>query len=120
MNKKQKIWLWIFLAMFVLPELLWSPIVNLIYSIITPTINGSFQVFRNNFLLNSNFDFLFLPVLLVQFVGILIFTINWVRVKNNIQNKIIYRLVLILSILLSILSAIVFFVGYSVSNISFP
>ncbi len=40
MTKSQKIWLGIFLAMFIVPEVLWSPVGNFIYSIVKPPLNG--------------------------------------------------------------------------------
>jgi hypothetical protein len=120
METKQKTWLWISLIMFAMPEILWNPIVNFMYSLFMPTINGSTQIWRESFLLNYRFDFLYKIILLVQLIGIVTFTINWARTKNNSQSRLTYWVVLILSILLSLLTLFIVYLAYAISHISFP
>lgn len=120
MDKKQKIWLWIPLLVFILPEIFLSPIGNFFYSILSPTIDGTIQIWRNNFLTNPKFDFLFIPTLLIQFVGIIIFTFNWIRFKKSFKSRSLYWSILIIATLLSLISLFVLVIGYSISNISFP
>jgi len=120
MQKSQKIWLWIPAALFFLPEILWNPLVNFLYSFFMPIINGSSQILRDNFLLNSGFEFLYLLILLVQLVGAIVFTVNWVRFKSNLKSSSNYFTVLIFSILLTIINISVVFLAYAVSKISFP
>ncbi len=64
MKKQQKIWLGIFLAMFILPELLWSPVENLVYDLLQNSNNV--KIFRPNFLTVSDNTYLLLFVLLFQ------------------------------------------------------
>ena len=52
-TKLQKGLLWLFGAMFLVPEILWSPVGNFIFSLLTPPIGGYPQLLRNNFLFNS-------------------------------------------------------------------
>lgn len=98
MTKIQKVWLWVSLVLFVLPEILWSPLGNFLYSFFMPLVHGSSQIWRDNFLLNSQFNSLYEIILLVQIASIIVFTINWVRFKNNIKSKSTYWIILILCI----------------------
>ena len=119
MLKKEKIWLSIFSAMFLLPEILWSPIGNFVYSLVMPTVHGSSQILRNNFLFNSSSDSLYIIILLVQLIGIIFFTINWFRSKEDFKSKSTYWLILILGTLLSLVTLFVVYLAYAISNISF-
>ena len=107
MTKKQKIWLGVFLAMFLVPEILWSPIVDEIYSTLAPTKNGSFQMWRNNFLFSKENLDLWGYILFFQFVGIFLATLVVFFARKNIQNKILFWVVLVL---MSILSLFVYFI----------
>ena len=120
MDKSQKIWLWASMTLFILPEILWSPFGNFIYSFFLPTVHGSSQIWRDNFLLNSRFDSLYKIILLIQLVSIIIFTINWARYKNYFKSRLTYWFVLILSIFLSLAALFVVYLAYAVSNMSFP
>jgi hypothetical protein len=72
MTKNQKIWFAVFLAMFLVPEILWSPIGNFYYELLQTTKSGGTYPIRENFLTNSdNVDFLRF-ILLLQFIGALI------------------------------------------------
>jgi len=66
MTKKLKIWLGIFLAMFVVPEVLWSPVGNFIYSFITD------HPFRDNFFMHSDNRSWLIVVNSLQFFGLII------------------------------------------------
>ena len=101
---KQKIWLYIFPGMFLVPEILWSPIGNFLYSFFMPTIGGSSQVWRDNFLLSSDANLLYTTVLFIQIVGAVAFTTTWIMVRKNIKSKLIYWSILISSGLLSLLA----------------
>ncbi|OGI64859.1 hypothetical protein A3H53_04795 [Candidatus Nomurabacteria bacterium RIFCSPLOWO2_02_FULL_40_10] len=115
----KKIWLLVSSILFILPEILWSPLGNFIYSLFVPTVNGSSQIWRNNFLLDSKFYSLYITILLIQLIGIVVFVVNWVRFKNYLKSKLAYFVVLILSIFLSFTTLLVLFIAYAVHNISF-
>lgn len=69
LNKTQKIWTWIFIAMFAIPEILWSPIGNFLHTFWrggnTPAI------LRNNFLMHSDYRGLLIFVIFLQSFGAL-------------------------------------------------
>src|SRR5690349_9937016 len=66
MTKKQKIWLAIFLAMFIVPEIIWSPISNYLYAFIN---NKSFH---DSILMSSSYKSALIAVMLFQFLGIIL------------------------------------------------
>lgn len=82
---------------FLIPEVLWSPIINLCYSLLKPTINGSSQIWRDNSLMNSNV--LLLLVLGIQFLGILGCLIFILRSDLTKVIKVILGLLLIVLII---------------------
>ena len=120
MRKSQKILLWVFGAVFILPEILWSTLGNFLYSFFMPTIHGSSQILRNNFLSNPPFYFLYKIILLVQLVSIIVFTISLAKSKNNFKSKLVYWLLTVLAIFLSIITFVTCYLVYAVSNMSFP
>lgn len=65
MTKRQKILLTLFLAMFIVPEVLWSPVGNMIYAFITD------HAFRNGFLMNSDNRGWLIFVNSLQFFGVI-------------------------------------------------
>ena len=107
----QKIWLWIFGAMFVVPEVLWSPIINLIYNILQNSNNA--KILRPNFLTESDNIYVLLGVLCIQFIGILSSTIITAQGKMNLKSKIL--LILPMLVLLLITGFLLFFV-FSLRN----
>jgi hypothetical protein len=58
MTNKQKLWLWISLGLFVIPEILWSPILGLL-------------PFNKTFTNSADNHFLFMLITLLEFIGIL-------------------------------------------------
>lgn len=85
MAKKQKIWFSIFLAMFLVPEVLWSPVNSFYHDIgISPfefrgLTNGN-NFFGNNLTLVK-------AILSAQFVGLLI--VFWIVSTGRFEKKII-------------------------------
>ncbi len=69
MTKNQKLWLWIGAALFAIPEILWSPVVNIIYEF-TQSSNKT-QSLRQNFLTNPDNITSLNCVLFLQGLGIL-------------------------------------------------
>jgi len=68
MTKKQKIALAISLALFAIPELLWSPILNFYYELFQ---EGDVHPLRNNMLFNSDNLVILKATILIQLLGIL-------------------------------------------------
>jgi len=101
LSKIQKIWLGIFGAMFLIPEILWSPIMNFSYTIWEskniPTI------LRNNFLIHSDYRSMVAFVVLIQCIGLLSSLILILRSKTNFIFKIILSIILSLLFILSLL-----------------
>ncbi len=107
------------MAMFVLPEILWSPLTNFVYSILMPTVNGSSQILRDSFILNYKFNSLYLLILLFQLVGVACLTICWIKLKNYFRSKTTYLVILVLSSFLSLVTLLIVYFAYVISNISF-
>lgn len=104
MSKMQKGWLWIFGAMFVVPEILWSPIINLYYEFYQSGYSGNVQPFRNNFLQNSdNLNYLKL-VICLEFIGITLFFISWITNKKNIDSNTVFWSVALVSFIIILIS----------------
>ena len=114
LNKKQKIWLYIFGAMFLIPEILFLNIVSSIFALlnnfsatgIKAPISYIFdsQIFYNN-------PSYVLALISIEWVGVLGMLIVSIKNKKNI-------IAILLTIVLIILS-IVFGLGYMVSHMGF-
>lgn len=102
MTKKQKIWLGIFLAMFIIPEVLWSPVMNYWYAIKMPAVKGSYQVWRDNFLHHYGNANLWSNLILFQFLGLLFLIIFLVVQRKHIPNKVVYWLTISVLIVLAL------------------
>src|SRR3989344_2535356 len=107
---EQKIWLWIFIAMFAIPEILWSPVLT----IISPFFVGSGYKFRDSFLFSGDVSPSILTlVILVQFSGVLFAGI----LLNKNRNKSIYKLFIsIFFIFLSIITLITLYFQIAISG----
>ena len=70
MSKTQKIWLGICIAMFIVPEILWGPVLSVLnlINIQVPVIFQSSETLQNNFSL-------IILILLCQFIGLVGFFI---------------------------------------------
>jgi hypothetical protein len=69
MTKKQKILLWVSAGMFVIPEIMWSPVLNFTFSILDN--NNTPTILRENFLVTSNYRNFLIGVVSVQLAGLL-------------------------------------------------
>ena len=113
MTKKQKIWLWIFIAMFALPEIFWSPISNFIFMLFQG--GNSPVALRDNFLIHSDYRKLLIIVVLIQSIGALLS--SFMIYKLSI--KITYRIFLsILFFIFFILSTFVLYLLIATVNMS--
>jgi hypothetical protein len=108
MSKMQKIWLGIFASMFLVPEILWSPVMNYAYSLFAPTVKGSYQLLRYNFLFGYQQENLLKFIIFIQFLGIILFFIFWFKNKKNIESKLFFWSVLFLSVIFSCITFFVF------------
>jgi len=84
MTKKQKILLAVFLAMFIVPEVLWSPAGNFVNSFLQSG-NIHPKIFRDNFLLSRQYEGLYKFIIFFQFISLILVLI--LLVKAKIQNK---------------------------------
>jgi len=107
MSKIQKIWMWIFIAMFAIPEILWSPVENFIYIFIRNSDPP--QLFRTNFLTEAGPSFLYRMIVLIQLIGLLGFLFILMKNKKNIHRRWHYYILLILDLLLILLTFFVFY-----------
>ena len=114
-NKKKQ--LWVFLAMFAVPEILWNPVVNILYSFFqSGKINPN--IFRNSFLLEYKYEPLLKFFIIVQFIGIMLTMFYIIKYRKNIKNLIFWPLVLICSVSV-IIQAFAFYLMI-LFNPSFP
>jgi|SRR3989344_1467540 len=110
MTKIQKIWLWISIAMFTLPEILWSPILTCVL----PFFMGSSYKFRNS-LIFSGYVNPSIPslILFIQCLGITLAAIILYKNRANIKYKYV---VLSLFFLISLVSLLVLFLQLMLSG----
>jgi len=109
MTKKEKIWTWIFIAMFALPEILWSPIANFYYELSQTSKSGGTHPFRYNFLQKSdNLNYLKL-VIALQFIGLLLVLFSLIKNKFGTNKLIKYLSVILLVILLVTVGFVLYF-----------
>jgi len=105
MTKKQKIWLYVFLALFVIPEVLWSPVGNFYYELSQTSKSGGTEPFRDNFLQNSDNLSILKVVLLIQFIGFTLFLYMFWKHRGLISNPYLRYLLVLLFLAIFILSA---------------
>ena len=117
MTKKQKIWLCVFLAMFIIPELLWSPILNFAYSIVQNSNNPT--ILRPTFISNSDYRGWAIIVILLETIGLLFSTIIVVK-EEGIRSKFIKTISVIILSIFVLVSFLVLLILFTTRNISFP
>ncbi len=98
MTKKQKNWLTVFLAMFIIPEILWSSLRSFLYIALHP---GKFTDFPLlfNILPPTTDDFFGGLMELIQFIGLAGFSLMISKLKMNKFLKIFILAVLIILLL---------------------
>jgi hypothetical protein len=111
MTKVQKIVLCAAVAMFLLPEILWNSVGNVMYDLVHPT--DMTHPLRSNFLTHSDNVSLYPWVLLIQSVGLALACMTLLR--YNLQNK-KGVLLWLLVILLGLGAVVVFFILYFASH----
>lgn len=116
MTKKQKIWLILGLALFVVPEILWSPLGNFYYELSQTGKSGGTSPFRDNLLQNTDNLSLLKTVLFIQLAGVLIITFKLFVNKSMISNSVLRSFIIALCLLVSLLSifALYFVLTFSI------
>jgi hypothetical protein len=115
LSKIQKIWMWIFVVMFALPEILWSPVGNFVYIFIKNSDPAT--LLRTNFLTEAGPNFLYKIIVLIQLVGLCSFLFILIKDGKRAFKKWQYYVLLILDLLLVLLTAFVFYL-IAIINIS--
>jgi len=115
MTKKQKVWLGIFLSMFVVPEVLWGTILNAGTSILGLSVHS---VYYNLQIFDDYPSLAYLIILIEIFAvsGLLYLNFNRQEWQHKIQ-KVFFTIILIL---LDIVLLFLFFLNFAMSGISFP
>ena len=107
---KKKILAWISFIIFIVFEILWSPLLNFFYSFFSPTINGSSQIIRDNFLLKTDNINIYLFVILIQLISLLSCLILMIKIKSSNKTiNIMTLFVLIILIILTLFSLLILF-----------
>ena len=112
LEKTKKIWFPISIALFVIPEILWSPLVGSYYSLFEPSIHGSSQIWKYSFLPELTNQNIFLLVLFVQLLGLVISFFVCLKF-NNIFLK-VFLLVLFVGLIVA--SGLVFYTTFYYTN----
>jgi ABC-type bacteriocin/lantibiotic exporter with double-glycine peptidase domain len=112
MSKKQKMCLWIFLGMFIVPEVLWSPSSDLFYGF----YNNS-GGFRHTFLQNSDYINILSTVLCIQLAGLVFSFIYIAFIHKQVKNKFLLWLSLLILFILSLIVFLVFGISVSLRHI---
>ncbi|OGI78973.1 hypothetical protein A3F19_03050 [Candidatus Nomurabacteria bacterium RIFCSPHIGHO2_12_FULL_37_29] len=114
MMKIQKIWLGVFVVMFVVPEILWGALISSIASI--------FKINFHSLLTNSQvfsdhpiFAYLIICTEIIGIAGLL-----HRNLKNNYENKILKNILSTILVMLIIMLLGLLYLNYAMSNISFP
>jgi hypothetical protein len=105
MSKIEKIWLWISAAMFLIPEILWFTISNVLSNFFGN--NDPIIFLRINFVNMQGYSFLYKAVVFFQLLGSLGFIFFLIKYKN--MNKIIYCILLFIGILVFFISLFSFY-----------
>lgn len=115
MTKKQKMWLGIFLAMFVVPEILWGTIFNAGTSTLGLSMHSVYynlQIFDDR----PGLAYLIIIIEIVAISGLLYLNFKRPEQQNKIQKVFFTVLLLLLDIGLLFL----LFLNFAMSGISFP
>ena len=96
MTKNQKIWLWIFLGMFIIPELIWSPVLGLL-------------PFNKQFTSNDDNHLILTIITAIEFLGLLLAGI-WILKFSKFRLKNIIGIILLC---LAIWALYVFYLLYA-------
>ena len=115
MTKTQKIWLWISVAMFVVPEVLWSPVSNFLYTFYK---GGNIPIiFRDNFLMSSDYRGMVIIIIFLQSFAALT---SFILLYKSLNKGILKISLCLFTCLLTAASFCVFLILLLTYWISFP
>jgi len=97
---KQKIWMWVFIAMFALPEILWSPVVNFVYAFLRG--DNASVILRNNFLVQPDYRKLAIFIIFLQCLGSLLSLISIYKTSIKLVYKILLSILFFIFFVLSL------------------
>jgi hypothetical protein len=86
MTKKQKLIFWSSFALFAIPELLWSPVLN--YAM--PFYKGSKYIFNDNFIFDGNHYTLLSFIILIQLVAVIGMLYIWYKFRSKADKSMGY------------------------------
>ena len=117
MKKIHKILLGVFLAMFLVPELLWGSAGNFIFEFFSDT--AYVKPFRKSFLFEFGNDNYLSTILFIQLLGVFLTLVWLIVVHKYIPNKVVFWLALIGAFLLSVVLFFCFGLSISLRNFGF-
>jgi len=116
LTQKDKIILSILSALFIVPEIIWGAVRNQLYSLYSA--NFSHYSSSSDFLSDSTTRAFIIPVLYIQFIGILLSLIFLIYKRKNISNhRVFWSLIVILGILV-VLTFAVCLIAYAVTHVT--
>lgn len=113
MTKRQKIWLYVFLGLFIIPELLWSPVGNFYYEFYQGMKQSTVYPFRDNFLQNADNLNILKSALLVQFFGFTLFAYMFWKNRNMIPGPFLRWFLVLLFLVIFVLSGFAAYFAFS-------
>ncbi|KKP32756.1 MAG: hypothetical protein A2312_01520 [Candidatus Staskawiczbacteria bacterium RIFOXYB2_FULL_32_9] len=105
--KIQKSLLWLFGAMFLVPEILWSPVSNFIYIFIDNSDPA--KPLRLNFLTEGNPTNLYRTIVFMQLAGLFSFLFLLIKNKRGLFRGWLFYILLLIDITLILLTLFVFY-----------
>jgi len=109
MTKIQKIWLWIFIAMFAVPEILWGSLIK-VFKISFLPLYKDVQYFSDN----PGVAFLLIIIEIIGISGI-IYLLNKKSLSVSLKLKYIFNILLIIILVILVISL---FLSYGMSKIN--
>ena len=97
--------------MFAVPEILWSPVANFLYSFFSPLKKGYPQLLRNNLLFDYKYENLLKIIIILQTIGVVASLIYWLKNKAKISSKIKFWIVLVVASLICLITLFVFYLA---------
>lgn len=111
MTKNQKIWFWVGVALFVVPEILWGPVLgvlNLLFKINISPIFPDVQLINDHFIL-------VILILVSEVVGVSI--LLRITIQGQGMNSLLKYVILTLLAALLISIIIVFYLSFSLNSV---
>lgn len=111
---KQQIWLAVFLAMFLVPEILWGPIFNAIISLFGWPLHSIYF----NLTIFNDYPYLAFLVIILEIISIS--SLWYLNFKINHQNNLKGLFLSVLLAAIDIALVFLLFLNFAMSGVSFP